>query len=253
MAEIHHPDAEALADPYSWVQFAFQLASIAAFFGLLGFLYIKIFLAGQLGILAGIAAFLLAALVADFFSGIVHWGLDTWGSVETPLIGRNMIRNFRVHHVDEKEITLHGFLRTAGSTGIAVIPILLIALFLVPPSTPMLAFLCFFLSSLGLWSMMTNPIHKWAHLDLDKIPRLPRFFQKVGFFLAPLPHHIHHIEPYTQSYCITTGWCNRTLTKLQFFRHFERVITRITGALPRKDDIGEAAAAEIAREEGILS
>jgi ubiquitin-conjugating enzyme E2 variant len=39
-------------------------------------------------------------LLADLFSGLVHWALDSFGSVRTPVLGPAFIRPFREHHAD---------------------------------------------------------------------------------------------------------------------------------------------------------
>ena len=39
-------------------------------------------------------------LLADLFSGLVHWALDSFGSVRTPIFGPAFIRPFREHHAD---------------------------------------------------------------------------------------------------------------------------------------------------------
>src|SRR5262245_27334545 len=41
------------------------------------------------------AAALLGWMLADLFSGVVHWALDSFGSVRTPVFGPAFIRPFR--------------------------------------------------------------------------------------------------------------------------------------------------------------
>ena len=60
--------------------------------------------------LSVVIGFVMAQLVVDFISGLMHWACDTWGTFYTPLVGKTLIRSFRMHHVDPQDITKHGFI-----------------------------------------------------------------------------------------------------------------------------------------------
>ena len=68
---------------------------------------------------------------ADFASGVIHWGADTWGRDDYPVIGRRLLVPFRVHHVNPDDLLRRRFVDANGDAAFLVIPVL-IALGMLP-------------------------------------------------------------------------------------------------------------------------
>jgi ubiquitin-conjugating enzyme E2 variant len=186
--------------------------------------------------LVGLAACLAGYLASDFTSGLVHWIADTWGSRETPIVGRALIGPFREHHLDPEAITRHDFVETNGANCLISIPVAILALAVPLGPGPLQhgrLFAASFLGVLIVWTFGTNQFHKWAHADT--VPRIVARLQEWRLILPPALHGRHHHSPYTDDYCITSGWLNEPLRRLCFFRRLERAIAAATGAKPRQN------------------
>jgi len=171
---------------------------------------------------------------ADFVSGLVHWGCDTWGTIHTPLFSA-FIRAFREHHVDPMAITRHDMIEANGDNCMLVVPPL-IALAAVPPelSSWRDLFVFAYLVSMGIMVALTNQIHKWAH---QLRPHWAvRMLQNGGVVLSRRVHNIHHQSPYDRYYCITTGWLNPLLERIDFWGSLEAVVQALSHSTPRADD-----------------
>jgi len=168
-------------------------------------------------------------LLADFLSGVAHWAGDTVGDERTPIIGRNFVTPFRMHHVDPKDITRHDFIETNGNSSIASIPALLVLLVITPNEPGLGLYLCVMLAVAALFVFCTNQFHKWAHADTA--PRAVRWLQRAGIILSPEHHAIHHAAPHDKYYCITVGWMNPLLTRIGFFRACEWMLARVWPSL----------------------
>jgi ubiquitin-conjugating enzyme E2 variant len=172
-------------------------------------------------------------LAADFASGLVHWAADTWGRDDFPILGPGLLVPFRVHHVNPDDFMTRSFVDTNGEVALAAAAGFA-ALLALPLDAvwggPAAVFGIAFCGT----GMATNQIHQWAHVPSPPLPI--RMAQRARLILPAEAHAVHHRRPYDASYCITTGWCNRPLATVAFFKRLEKAITRTTGAQPRQDD-----------------
>jgi len=244
--DIRHRDRRELREGYSRGVRCFEIGSIVAYCAAMIWLLSLIIPLSTTFPWLMASAFMLGYVAADFISGMVHWLADTWGSPDLPFIGQALIRPFREHHVDQKEITRHDFIETNGNNCfVSLLPT--IGGMLLPLDEPGWLFLATLFFSVSLWVLLTNQFHKWSHLDSP--PRLVDWLQRMSLILPRDHHAVHHTAPYARYYCITVGWLNEPLYRVRFFQALEWLITATTGLLPREDDIG-ARAAEALLPEG---
>jgi hypothetical protein len=214
-------------------QIAFSSCAIAVAAGLLGWLGWRIATRVDLWQWWVPIALATGCVAADLGSGLVHWAADTWGRDDCPIIGPRLLVPFRVHHINPADFLRRRFVDTNGEVAALAAAVLsiLIALPLGTWWGAPAAIFGFAFCGLG---SMTNQIHQWSHMRSP--PAFIRALQSCGLLLGRDEHAAHHARPYDHHYCITTGWCNRPLDAIGFFRRLESAITSLTGVVPRHDD-----------------
>jgi ubiquitin-conjugating enzyme E2 variant len=214
-------------------QFVFSSVFIVLAFLLLATLALRIGTRVDLWQWWGLIALTAGVAAADFVSGLIHWGADTWGRDDLPVIGHRLLVPFRVHHLNPDDFLRRRFVDTNGDVAFLAVPVLL-GLLLVPLESAWGGRVAVFGFGFCAIGMLTNQIHQWAHMTSP--PQPVRFLQDHGLLLGRAEHSAHHERPYDVRYCITTGWCNRPLEAIAFFRRLESTVTSLTGARPRQDD-----------------
>lgn len=128
-------------------------------------------------------ALVFSIFLADFLGGVVHWACDTWGSPDVKFWGV-FIRSFREHHLDPQAMTKHDFVEVSADSCIIPMPFLIAAAMW---KIQLFFHIEFYLMNVALWTtffvMMTNQIHKWAHLSTQKRPLIVRALQSVYVIL----------------------------------------------------------------------
>ena len=60
---------------------------------------------------------------ADFLSGLIHWGADTWGRDDLPIVGQRLLVPFRVHHVNPNDFLRRSFIDPTATSRSSPFPL----------------------------------------------------------------------------------------------------------------------------------
>ena len=162
-----------------------------------------------------VALVLAAYAVADLASGIVHFLLDNFGSPDTPVIGQKFVKPFRDHHVDPMAMTQGDFIAVNADNVFICLPVIVPAFYFL--DTAQHPYAGVFIVGLVAGVIMTNQLHKWAHMPT--VPRLVAAAQRHGVVLSKEHHSVHHSGAYDRNYCITWGHLDLLLNRVVAHRN----------------------------------
>ena len=156
--------------------------------------------------------FLAGVATADFGSGLVHWGADTWGRDDFPVVGQRLLVPFRVHHLNPDDFVRRSFIETNGDIALITIPVVAASGHSVQRSRGAAA-----------RGVRVRVLRHRQHDQSDSSVGAHAVAAPADWHAAVLPpllgraeHAEHHAHPYDRHYCITTGWCNRPLRRSAF-------------------------------------
>jgi plasmanylethanolamine desaturase len=217
---------------------AFEFASIATFMvfavGLAQRVVVAVVDQWSLFTALAIAAVVVAGYAAaDLASGVVHFLLDNFGSPQTPVIGEKFVRPFRDHHVDPMAMTRGDFVAVNADNVFICLPVLIPVFFVLDTAEHPLVGV--FVVSLVSGVVMTNQLHKWAHVP--NVPRLVAVAQRHGLVLSKEHHAVHHSGCNDRNFCITWGRLDIALNRLMALRHRQAHtgVEAATGAVGQSD------------------
>lgn len=170
--------------------------------------------------------------IGDFATGVFHWSVDNYGSINTPIVG-SICAAFQGHHNTPWTITFRPFANNVYKIAKSTIPAYLLCIGMgmvggmgMGMGVYVHMFFTFFIN----WWLISQELHKYAHMK--KPPVWIHYLQSLGIILTRKEHGMHHVSPYDKHYCILTGTCNSLLDRVDFFRYLEKMVFRVTGKKP---------------------
>lgn len=183
---------------------------------------------GVAGVAAGVATAAVSAVAAwsaaDLGSGIFHWFIDNYPTAKTPVIG-HMAEEFQQHHHRTNDLQDFTFWSNCANAGKFLwMPVAAVGV-MHPGIAVSSAALAFFGGT-----FIAQGSHRWTHEDNP--PAIAGWLQKYHIVQPRENHLTHHKLPWDDYYCIVNGMWNKTLSKIDLFRHLEAGVYRLTGREP---------------------
>lgn len=174
--------------------------------------------------------------VADLLSGAAHWAFDTWFDEHHPVFHR-MVLVVREHHIAPQEMFHYPFYNDTGQLSVIALllatPIVLPVTLWAPVSMPAVAVV---------WACVLHSVCFVFMLEFHKIGHrrdahgVTGVLQRFHLLLSPRHHWRHHSGTYDTHYCLINGWADSFMDSVGGWRSLERLIQRLTGAVPRSND-----------------
>ena len=181
-----------------------------------------------------LAMLLPGLFLADLFSGLVHWGTDTWFD-ETQWC--RVVSIAREHHIYPHHIVDYGVRDYLGYScwpaALLIGPVVVFLSVVVQPSlaTYLAVFLC---GVVALCMVFGTYGHRLGHAPARS--PVVRRLQRLRFLISPSYHKVHHSGNHDIRYCVINGWANAVCDRIGFWRRLEMLVTACTGSVPRRND-----------------
>ncbi|HVE82542.1 MAG TPA: fatty acid desaturase CarF family protein [Myxococcales bacterium] len=183
----------------------------------------------------GLFAVAVAGLfLADIYSGLIHWGTDTWFD-ETMI--KRVVCIAREHHIYPSHINDYGFRDYVGYTSwptVAILGPISLALTSVSSGSGAALVAAGLMGEVCLCMIFGTHFHRFGHRQA-KSP-VVKLLQRAHLLVTPQYHGLHHRANHDTHYCVVNGWANPLLDRVGFWRWLEGVVKALTGAVPRKND-----------------
>jgi plasmanylethanolamine desaturase len=185
------------------------------------------FAASNLNVMSVLGGTAGAVLIADFFSGVVHWAEDAYARKDTPLIGKLIGEANIEHHRKPRAFVARGYFASSWDLILIASLVLLGAWYFERLSWQIWVF--------ALVAANANQIHKWAHSAPHENGRLVTILQRLKLLQTQRHHGKHHQGQKNTYYCSITNFLNPILEELEFWTLLERLNEKVFG-LKRKPE-----------------